>query len=190
MIKTIGWIFFTFWLIAIIVLIGIAFYSSSGELSKPELTLDDAVDIFDFSAELPSDYKFSTSGGETMTSDLLGVSSISIFYVQGVILEEWPWCEIQCMFWIVDDEVAEQVSAEEALDEYNLDSPIVNVDLGESVEAVLYGGGCSGLDFLMIKYGKVYILMDSWYSHPRDKCISLTDLGEVVVQRLNEYSLD
>lgn len=114
MIKTIGWIFFTFWLIAIIVIIGIAFYSGynetdisttqttettvpsdsvpsgdeadTGEIPKPELTLADAADIFNLTNELPSGFSFS-GGSEAETSDLLGIGSPSYFLVRGTVID-------------------------------------------------------------------------------------------------------
>jgi hypothetical protein len=173
-----------------LVIIALVLGGGCSDIGKPKLVLDDATHIFDFSMELPTDFSGGAAAGEAAISDLLGVGSVPIYFQQGVVLEEWPWCQIQCILWVVDEEVAEQVSVEEALSEYGLGDSLESryVNLGESVEAILYGGDCSGLDFLMLKYGRVYILINSWYSHPRDECISLVDLGEVVVERLKEYS--
>jgi hypothetical protein len=174
-------------LVLILLLLGMG-CGVSGNL---KITVGDAEAIFDLRSELPTGFSFS-AGGEAMPSDLLGVGSPSYFLSQGAVGEigKGDWYQIQCALWVVGEDTASQISVEDALGEYGLVGlpETHSVSLGSSVDAVLYGDDCSGFDFLMLKYGKVFALINAWYTHPRDDCISLIDLGEVIVQRLSEYS--
>lgn len=160
----------------------------------PEITLDDAVTILNVHSILPNSFGHMAQVGEASVSALLDIGKSVMFIegqlpslsAEGEVIESRPWCEIQGVLWIVDSDTAQRVSVADALGEYGLDG--YPVDLGMSAEALLHGGDGSGLDFLMIKYGRVFVVLISWYSHPRDNYVSLVDLGQVIVERLSEYA--
>ena len=161
----------------------------------PELTLDDAATILNVYPILPNTFRHNSQVGEASVSDLLGTGSKSEMFIEGQlpslsaegeVIETRPWCQIQGVLWVVDSDTAERVSIVDAMEEYGLDGH--SVDLGMQAESLLNGGDGSGLDFLMIKYGRVFVVLISWYSHPRDSYVSIIDLGKVIVERIGKYT--
>jgi len=160
----------------------------------PEVTLNDATTILNVYPVLPNTFRHNSQVSEASVSGLLGTSSKSEIFIEGQlpslsaegeVIETRPWCQIQGILWVVDSDTAEAVSIVDAMEEYGLDGSPVN--LGMQAEALLSGGDGSGLDFLMIKYGRVFVVLVSWYSHPRDNYVSVIDLGKVIVERISRY---
>lgn len=151
----------------------------------PKLTLADATTILNLSSELPRE--FTSEYGSTPTeSNLLGTGSGSQFHTKGTIFVTEEWCQIQLILWVVDDEIAQSTSVEEALAEYHLTGD--RIDVGEGADGIKNGDYGSGLEFLVIKYQNAYVVMNSWYTHPQDEYVEMIELAKVIVQRLTQYS--
>ena len=67
-------------------------------------------------------------------------------------------------------------------------TPINTVDVGSGSTAAGYGVSGSGLEFLMIKYQNVFVLITAWYSHPQKDYVALSPLGITIAERLNNYA--
>jgi hypothetical protein len=115
-----------------------------------------------FSSILPSDFKNTTSG-TTEDSSLLGIGS-SEYFTEGELLSLGkPWCQVQYILWVVDNNIAQQVTAEDILREYGLQGNVINLE--DSSEAILSSEECSGINFLVIRYGRVFVMIDSFYCY-------------------------
>ena len=161
----------------------IVFTVSCGS-SGTSLKLTDASKVLDLSTELPSTFR-SSYNSTAAVSELLGTGSGSEYLSRGTILGASPWYQIQCILWIVDMDTAQQVSVEEALDEYGLTG--YHVDLVNNATAIVNGSLGCGFEVLILKYENVFVLIDSFYSHPQSEYIQLIPLAEAMVNRLGAY---
>ena len=113
-----------------------------------------------FSSMLPSGFKHTTSG-TIEESNLLGVGN-SEYFTEGESLSLGePWCQVQFILWVVDYDIAQEITAEDILVEYGLQGQFI--DLEDSCEAIVSSEECLGINFLVIKYGRVFVLIDSFY---------------------------
>ena len=154
---------------------------------KPKLTLADAPNVLDLSSELPAGFtgRYVSEPGE---SSLLGTRSGSQYHTRGTVLGigTGPWYEMQLVLWVVDDEVAQNTSIEEAFAEYHVTGE--RVDVGNEADAIKEGDYGSGVELLLINYQNAYVFMFCWYSHPQDEYIDIIPLAKAIIERLSEYS--
>jgi hypothetical protein len=152
---------------------------------KPKLTLADAPNVLDLSAELPTG--FSGSYNSTpLESPLLGTGSGSQYHIRGEIAVTPPWYEIQLVLWVVDNKVAQNTSVEDVLAAYQGTGN--RIDVGSKADAIKEGDYGSGVELIVIKYENAYVLMISWYSHPQDGYVDMIPLAKAVAKRLSRYS--
>jgi len=156
-------------------------------LHAPKLTLTDAPKVLDLSSELPEGFTGHYSS-EPVESSLLGIGSGTQHHTRGTVLGigTGPWNELELVLWVVDDEVAQNTSVEEAFAEF--DAAGERVDVGNEADAIKEGDCGSGLELLLIKYQNAYVFIFSWYSHPQDEYVDIIPLSEAIVDRLSEYS--
>jgi len=153
------------------------------EISK--LKLADASTVLNLSSELPSTFRSSYNSTATV-SELLGTGSGSEYLSRGTALGTPPWYQIQCILWIVDTNTAQQVSVEAALGGYGLTGD--RVDVGNDATAIKTGELGSGVEFLILKYQNVFVMINSFYSHPQSEYIPLIPLALAMVERLEAYT--
>jgi hypothetical protein len=161
-------------------------------ISKPKFTLADVPTLLNLSADLPSTFNasYNNSTASGLSLDLLGTSNGSEFLISGTVLNNSaPWCQIQCTLWVAPSSTTSQVSASDALADLSASlTPINIVEVGNGSTAAGYGVYGSGLEFLMIKYQNVFVLINSFYSHPQSDYVALGPLGITIAERLDNYA--
>ncbi len=149
-----------------------------------KLTLSDAPSILDLSSNLQSGFR-SWYDPQPSVSKLLGIGSGSEYHLIGTPLGGHAWYQIQTTLWIVDPGLAQQITVEAVLEEYNLAG--YHIDVGNSATAVKYGEMHSGLEFIVIKDQNVFVLINASYYHPESVYVPLQVLAMVIVERLDSY---
>jgi len=111
------------------------------------------------------------------------MGSGSEYHLIGTPLGERAWCQIQTTLWIVAPGLAQQITVEAVLEEYNLTG--YRIDVGNSATAVKYGEMNSGLEFIVIKDQNVFVLINASYYYPESVYVPLRGLAMVIVERLD-----